>query len=104
MKGAIAKQNVIDKIAAAFGSDYIGVNDKKLYVWSTEGGEPMQVCIALTIPKNPISTTEQPEVVMPKGGKLDFEDMPPKQQTIEPAKITEKEQQLAEDLLKRLGF
>ena len=31
-KGAIGKQNVIQKIAEAFGKDFIGEHDKKIYV------------------------------------------------------------------------
>ena len=38
-KGTIAKQAVIDKIAAALGEDFIGEYDKKIYVWSKENGE-----------------------------------------------------------------
>ena len=45
-KGAIAKQVVINKIAEAFGADYIGEVDKKLYVWADENGEKIQIAIA----------------------------------------------------------
>jgi hypothetical protein len=38
-KGSVAKINVIDKIRAAFGSDFIGEYDKKIYVWAEDGGE-----------------------------------------------------------------
>lgn len=53
-KGAIAKESVIKKIAAAFGEDYLGEQDKKIYVQAYEGGEKVQVAISLTCPKNPI--------------------------------------------------
>ena len=53
-KGAIAKEAVIKKIAAAFGEDYLGEQDKKIYVQAYEGGEKVQVAISLTCPKNPI--------------------------------------------------
>ena len=33
-KGANAKNAVINKIAMAFGTDYIGEIDKKVYVWA----------------------------------------------------------------------
>lgn len=35
-KGAIGKQNVMDKIKTAFGSDFIGEYDKKIYVWAED--------------------------------------------------------------------
>lgn len=54
IKGAIAKEAVIKKIAAAFGEDYLGEQDKKIYVQAYEGGEKVQVAISLTCPKNPI--------------------------------------------------
>ena len=42
VKGALAKEAVAKKIAEAFGSDYIGESDKKLYVWGDENGEKIQ--------------------------------------------------------------
>ena len=51
MKGDIAKKTVKEKIIAALGNDYIGEFDKKLYTWMDDGGERIQVAIALTCPK-----------------------------------------------------
>ena len=42
-KGAEAKANVVKKIQAAFGADFIGEYDKKVYVWSQENGEKIQI-------------------------------------------------------------
>lgn len=53
-KGAIAKELVAKKIAEAFGEDYLGEQDKKIYVQAYEGGEKVQVAISMTCPKNPI--------------------------------------------------
>ena len=53
-KGTNAKNAVINKIAMAFGTDYIGEIDKKVYVWADDGGEKVQIAIALTCPKNPV--------------------------------------------------
>lgn len=50
-RGQIAKDTVVKKIAAAFGQDYIGEIDKKLYVFADDGGERVQIAIALTCPK-----------------------------------------------------
>ena len=49
-KGTIGKQNVINKIKQAFGADYIGEYDKKIYVWTTENGERIQIALSLTCP------------------------------------------------------
>ena len=32
-KGSVAKENVIKKLAAAFGDNFIGDYDKKVYLW-----------------------------------------------------------------------
>lgn len=38
-RGAIAKEEVIRKIADAFGESFIGEVDKKIYLWANDGGE-----------------------------------------------------------------
>ena len=50
-KGQESKDNVKKKIIEAFGADYAGEYDKKLYVWTTEGGVRSQVCLTMTCPK-----------------------------------------------------
>lgn len=62
VKGTAAKNLVENKIKEAFGADFIGIVDKKLYVWSQEGGEKVQVCLALTCPKVPIDVDMMPPV------------------------------------------
>lgn len=105
-KGAIAKQTVINKIAAAFGDDYIGEYDKKQYVWANENGERVQIAIALTCPKTPIEIASN---VSDAGGDWDFTDDAPKAAPIAvssaaPAEITEAEKQNIADLMARLGL
>lgn len=51
VKGTIAKTNVENKIKEAFGSDFVGIADKKLYVWAEDGGQKVQIAISLTCPK-----------------------------------------------------
>lgn len=53
-KGSKAKENVKQIIANAFGDKFVGEVDKKLYVWADDGGETVQIAIAMTMPKNPI--------------------------------------------------
>ena len=53
-KGAIGKQNVTNKIKEAFGADFIGEYDKKIYVWTQENGERIQIVILtlrMTLPQ-----------------------------------------------------
>lgn len=38
-RGAIAKEEVIRKIADVFGDNFIGEVDKKIYLWANDGGE-----------------------------------------------------------------
>lgn len=90
-------------MAEAFGKDWIGEVDKKYYVWSQENGTPMQVCITMTIPKNPLET----EDVTPSiggSGALNFEDMPVGVPAAKPVEVSQEEIKLAEDLLARLGL
>lgn len=66
-RGAEAKTNFIKRLSTALGADYIGEVDKKFYVWSMENGERIQLAIALTCPKTPVT-------VQGNGGDLNFED------------------------------
>lgn len=58
-RGSNAKIAVQNKIAMAFGADYIGEQDKKIYVWADDGGERVQIAIAMTCPKNPIAVENE---------------------------------------------
>lgn len=100
-KGTEAKNFVIDKIKSAFGADFIGEYNKKIYVWSEENGEKLQIAISLTCPKNPVGETNL-------GGALDFSDdssntvvAPSK---FEPAEITQDEKDTIEKLMKELNL
>ena len=98
-KGAVAKTAVEKKIAEAFGEDYIGNFEKKLYVWSNDGGERVQIAISLTCPKNYVGKVETQE-----SGDYDFSDdvaVSPVQETIE---VTEKEKEDLASLLAKFGL
>lgn len=94
IKGAIAKELVAKKIAEAFGEDYLGEQDKKIYVQAYEGGEKVQVAISMTCPKNPI-------------GGMNFEmiqtvdTVMPQQPSVE---ISENEQSKIDELMNMLGI
>lgn len=105
-KGAEAKNFVIQKIQEAFGADFIGEVDKKIYVWSKEDGQKVQVAISLTCPKNPVGTinTTKLDVGNSKAG-FDFENdemfVAVPNQTNE---ISEEEKQNLATLLEKLGL
>ena len=104
-KGSIAKSNVVNKIAEAFGSDYIGTYDKKEFVWANDGGERVQIAISLTCPKNPIEVAN----VTDDGGDWDFSDSKPKASAVAvtnaaPAEITDAEKRNIAELLLKLGI
>lgn len=102
-KGSIAKEAVEAKIKAAFGTDYIGVYDKKIYVWAKENGEKVQIAISLTCPKVQVevSPTSAP-------GDFNFEDDAPAFVVpvggFQPAEITDDERARVNDLMKMLDL
>ena len=101
-RGSIAKENVVAKIQEAFGTDWIGEENKKYYVWAKDGSEKVQICISLTCPKNPVGTVDMSSAF---GDGIDFEATPiVAQTTFTPAEITEEEKQNLADLMERLGL
>ena len=105
-RGSIAKEAVVNKIAAAFGENYIGEYDKKYYVWANENGEKVQIAISLTCPKTPIEIATN---VAADDGDWDFTDDKPKSGAVAvtnaaPAEITEQEKQNIADLMAKLGL
>ena len=105
-KGATAKEEVVKKIAEAFGNNFIGEFDKKVYLWANDGGEMVQIAISLTCPKNPIQVDAS---VSLDDGDFDFTDDAPKTSKVAvsaapPAEITEEEKKNIADLLLKLGL
>lgn len=101
-KGTNAKNAVINKIAMAFGTDYIGEIDKKVYVWADDGGEKVQIAIALTCPKNPVETGGVSTA--PVSG-WDFSDnVVTASAPVSKAEITPEEQARIADMMNRLGL
>ena len=102
-KGTIGKQNVINKIKQAFGADFIGEYDKKIYVWTTENGERIQIALSLTCPKVPVAISDNPTT-----GDFNFEDDAPNvvvsAGAFQPAEITTEERERVNDLMRKLGL
>ena len=105
-KGAVAKENVTKILAEAFGSNFIGEYDKKIYVWANDGGEMVQIAMSLTCPKNPIQVDS---TVATDAGDWDFSDNPKVNTTVAvanagPAEITEDEKENIAVLMAKLGL
>ena len=102
-KGAIGKINVINKIKEAFGADFIGEYDKKIYVYTQENGERIQIALSLTCPKVPVEITSTPAT-----GDFDFENDSPSTvvaaSAYQPADITDEERARVNDLMAKLGL
>ena len=94
-RGSIAKENVAKVLVEAFGKDWIGESDKKYYVWANDGGERVQIAIALTCPKNPVGAA-----VSPTSNEIDFTAVPEKPVM----EITPDEQAMIDKLKVELGL
>lgn len=105
-KGSLAKEEVTKKIAEAFGQNFLGEYEKKLYILANENGEQVQIAISLTCPKNPIPFGEGQEeekknsLDIDIGGAFGSIATPPKRIT----EIPEEETRNLEALMKRLNL
>lgn len=102
-KGSIAKVEVAKKLAEAFGENYIGEFDKKLYVWANDGGEQVQIAISMTCPKVEIVTENKPKVEKKSGG-FDWSEPAVAPVSVEKAQISDAEKQTVMDLMAKLGL
>ena len=105
-RGSLAKEYAAKKIAEAFGADYVGEVDKKLYVWSQENGEKIQIAIAMTCPKNPVGDVPVMDFSTDTGD-FDFSGdasaaTPPT--VFQPAAITAEEKANIASLMEKLGL
>lgn len=60
-RGSIAKVNVTETIKDAFGADFVGVSNGKMYVWANDGLEKVQIALAMTCPKVPLEDGSVPQ-------------------------------------------
>ena len=105
-RGSEAKEWVAKKIIECFGQENVIESDKKLYITTKENGEKIQICIAMTCPKNLVGIDAAPSKSAFSSG-LDFENMGAATATPEafkPAEITPDEKETVVDLMKRLGL
>lgn len=97
-RGQESKENVKKKIIEAFGADYAGEYDRKLYVWTTEGGVRTQVCLAMTCPKVFRGVEETTPIA------LNFDDDGNFPTTNSKVEITKEETETLQALMERLGL
>ena len=88
-RGEGDKNNVVKKIQEAFGEDFVGIKDKKIYVNAIDspGNEKLQIAITLTLPKATIDTVVE---------DTNFEDSS--------TELSEADKRKVEDLKKILGI
>ena len=105
-KGNVAKEKLKNVIAKALGNDFIGEVDKKIYCWMDDGGEKVQIAIAMTCPKVNVECGNAPAPVENANEDWDFsgDGTPGTPSTFTPAEITEEEQQKISDLMAKLGL
>ena len=99
-RGANAKVQVENIIRDAFGSNFLGTAEKKLYVKADDGnGEMVNIAITLTCPKVPFSSGADED-------GLDFDNMPSggKPTEFKPAEITTEETENIRKMLAELGL
>lgn len=110
-KGSIAKEQVIQKIIECFGQNQAFVYDKKLYINTTENGEPVQICLSLTCPKTIISPDDgsvaTPTPTTAFSGGIDFAAMSaasaaPTEKVV--PQISQSERETVLELMKSLGL
>lgn len=102
-RGAVAKEEIFARILETFEGSFMYNNGKELRIPWNEGGNEVQIKVALTCAKDNVSptgeTVEKSAAAPQETG--DFMNFPaPKKR----AEITEEEKQNVNDLLKALGL
>ena len=102
-RGAVAKEEIFARILETFEGSFMYNNGKELRIPWNEGGNEVQIKVALTCAKDNVSptgeTAEKSAAVPQETG--DFMNFPaPKKRT----EVTEEEKQNVNDLLKALGL
>jgi len=106
-RGSEAKEQVMKKILECFGQNEAFVFDKKIYINTKENGENLQICIALTCPKNMVGIQSTKPTDSAFSGGLDFESMGTATvapEPFKPAEISPEERETVVDLMRRLGL
>ena len=107
-KGTIAKATVEKKIAEAFGADFLGISDKKIYLNVSDGGtEKIQVALSMTCPKTPVDFGVAATAITTLSEK-EINEIPPWEDiptfTPKKAEITQEERENVYKLMEKLGL
>ena len=94
-RGTVAKQEVTEKLREAFGDNFIGEYEKKVYVWANDGGDRVQIAITLTCPKIQIETGTT---------SVDSDSAFPTTASAQSVEFTDQEKKNLEDLMARLNL
>jgi len=94
-RGTVAKQEVMEKLREAFGDNFIGEHEKKIYVWANDGGDRVQIAITLTCPKVQIETGEVSAI---------SDSAFPTTTSAQSIEFTDQEKKNLEDLMARLNL
>lgn len=104
-RGANAKIQVENIIKEAFGENFAGVADKKLYVWADDGGERVQIAIAMTCPKTNVDFGETGGFIEPGATTGTVAPYVGKRVTVEPiVEMTPEEEKNIADLIRKLNL
>ena len=96
-RGANAKQEVENIIRNAFGKNFLGVADKKLYVRANDGDEMVDISITLTCPKTPFG-------VVDGGMNFDAAGVPAEPDVFQPAEMTNEETERVRKLIEKFNL
>ena len=101
-RGSVAKEKVAEKLKVAFGNDYIGEVDKKIYVLADDGGERVQIALSMTCPKVMINTVDTSELSYNTGRDFSNDDVV----AVAPDKveISDEERENVRKLMQRMGL
>lgn len=96
-KGDAAREAVKNKIIEAFGDDFAGVQDKKIFINVKDGpgGEVVQMAISMTMPKTPIG-----KVAASDGGAFPSTT----EQKPNPTELSDEDKSEVARLMERLGI
>ena len=105
-KGAILKQEIINKILKTFDGSFLYNNGKEIRICGEEDGAPIQIKVALTCAKENVSP--ESENALPGTtvnlNEINFEEKSIEKQEIEHIEPTEVEKANVSELLRSLGL
>ncbi len=101
-RGDLAKQSAIATIQEAFGENFVGLVDKKLYINVKDGsnGEVVQLAITLTMPKTQVTA----DAVLVAAPKVDTNAAAWESKPSTPTKLSADDEKKVADLCARLGI